>query len=80
MNENISLSLLNYEKDFLSFQRQLPKLRESNPNEFVAFKEGKIISSGNNVEAVVEELNSMGIEPSGTMIEFVSKNIIRVIV
>ena len=80
MNENIALSLLNYEKDFISFQKQLPKLRETNPNEFIAFKDGKIISSGNSVEIVVEQLNSKGIEPSGTIIEFVSKDIIRVIV
>ena len=80
MNEEIILSLSNYEKDFLSFQKQLPKLRETYPNQFIALREGKIISSGNSVEVVVEELNSKGIEPSGTMIEFVSKDIIRVII
>ena len=80
MNENIALSLLNYEKDFVSFQKQLPKLRETNPNEFIAIKDDKVISSGNSVETIVDQLNSKGIEPSGTIIEFVSKDIIRVIV
>lgn len=77
---NISASLIRYEKDFVSFQKELPNLRKTKPNQFVAFKEGNIVCSGNSVEEVKEELISKGIEPSGTVIEFVSKEEIRMIV
>jgi len=80
MEEKVVLSLVNYEKDFIAFQKQLPRLRVTNPNEFVAFKEGKLVSAGNSIELIKERLNSNGIEPSGTVIEFVSKDEIRVIV
>ena len=66
-------SLENYERDFVSFQKEIPKLRETNPDQFIAFKEGKVISTGFNIEDVKKELISKNIEPSGTVIEFVPK-------
>lgn len=80
MENNISLELYNYEKDFLSLQGILPELRNLNPNQFIAFKNGKVISAGNSVEEIKKNLQSQGIEPSGTVIEFISKNEIKVIV
>ena len=80
MESNISLNLSRYEQDFLSFQKELHKLREIKPNQFVAFKDGKVISSGVSIEEIKNDLNSKGIEPSGTVIEFVSKQEIKVIV
>jgi len=80
MEKNINSSLLDYEKDFISFQQQLPKLRQTNPNQFIAFKDNKIIHSNDSIEKIKEELISQGIEPSGIIIEFVSKDEIRMIV
>lgn len=80
MEENINSSLACYEEDFKSFQQKLSKLRETNPNQFVAFRKGVVVSSGPTIEEVRENLNSKGIEPSGTVIEFVSKDEIKVIV
>jgi len=80
MENIISLSLVRYEQDFLSFQRELPKLRETKPNQFVAFKDNCLVSSGPTVEDIKEELTSRGIDPSGTVIEFVSEKEIKVIV
>lgn len=79
--ENSTLNgLIQYEKDFMSFQRKLPELRITEPDRFVAFKDGKVISTGLSVEEVSESLNSKGIEPSGVVIEFISKREIKVIV
>ena len=72
--------LLQYEKDFIYFQKKLPELRRTEPDKFIAFKDGKVISSGLSVEEVIENLYSRGVEPSGTVIEFVSKDEIRMIV
>lgn len=80
MEKSITSELMRYERDFLSFQKELPKLRENEPDKFVAFKEGKAISTGSSVEEVKKDLNSKGIEPSGTVIEFVSRKEIKVIV
>lgn len=80
MEENIIFGLEHYEKDFLLFQKELPKLRKNEPDRFVAFKEGRAISTGMTVEEVKKDLESKGIEPSGTVIEFVSKEEIKVIV
>ena len=79
INELVS-SLEDYEKDFLAFQEQIDSLRKSNPNEFIAFKEGQMISSSRYLEEVKKELTTQGIEPSGTVIEFVAKDEIQMIV
>ena len=78
--ECISLSLAEYEKDFISFNKQLSKLRERFPNKFVAYIDGKVISSKDSIEEIKEDLISQDIEPSKTVIEFVSREEIRVIV
>lgn len=78
--EDMALSLENYEKDFISFQTNLDNLRKINPNQFIAFKNGKVISASTSIEEVRKDLTSKGIEPSGTVIEFVSKDEIKVIV
>jgi len=70
--ENLSSDLSNYERDFLKLQSLIEDLREKFPNQFVAVKEGEVISNGVSVEKVVDELNKRGIEPSGTVIEFIS--------
>jgi len=80
MEENINSSLFDYEKDFISFQQQLSKLRQTNPNQFIAFKNNRVICSNASIEKVKEELISQDIEPSGIIIEFVSKDEIRMIV
>lgn len=80
MVDNIVSSLMNYENDFMYFQKEIPKLRKDYPNKFIALKNGEIISSGNSVEEIKQDLISKKIEPSGTVIEFVSKEEIRVIV
>ncbi len=80
MDKNISSSLINFERDFLSFQKQLPQLRETNPNQFVAFKEGRVIFSDTSVDKIKTKLDSVGIDASGAVVEFVSKYEIRMIV
>ena len=80
MEGNIVSGLMRYEQDFLLFKKELPKLRGLNPNRFIAFKDGRVISTGLSVNEITEDLNSKGIEPSGTVIEFVSEKEIKVIV
>lgn len=76
----IGLTLRDYEKDFLLFQKNLPELKMREPNKFVAFKNGSLVTSGLSVEEVSKKLIIKGIEPSGTVIEFVPKEEIRMIV
>ena len=71
---NLSFELSNYQKDFLILQDKMSELKRKFPNQFVAIKEGEIISSGSSVEEVSEQLNKRGIEPSGTVVEFVPGN------
>lgn len=78
--EYMSLSLAKFEKDFISFHKILPKLRERFADKFVAYVDGKIVSSKDSVEEIKEDLISQEIEPSEVVIEFVSKEEIRVIV
>ena len=80
MVDKIVSSLINYENDFIIFQNEISRLRKDYPNKFVALKNGEIISSGNSIEEIKKDLISKNIEPSGTVIEFVSKEEIRVIV
>ncbi len=80
MENQISLKLDNYERDFLLFQLELSKLREIAPNKFIAFKEGRIISSANSMDELLSELDIQCINPSETVIEFVSRKEIKVIV
>lgn len=80
MKNDVSSSLENFEKDFISFQNKLPEIRKTNPNQFVAFIDGDVFASDISIESVKEKLISGGIEPSGTVIEFVSKDEIRMIV
>jgi len=80
MIDKNSSSLESYEKDFISLQNELPKLKETNPNQFVAFVKGEVISSGENIEEVKKDLISKNIEPSGTVIEFIPKKEIYMIV
>ena len=80
MENQVSISLENYEKDFLDFQRNISELRKTNPNEFIAFSNGKILMSGESMERIRDELEERGINPSLTVIEFVSKDEIRMIV
>lgn len=73
--EDVVLSELNqYESNFIFFQSQIENLRERFPNKFVAIKDNDVISSGNSIESLKIELNSMGLEPSGTFIEFVPRD------
>lgn len=80
MEKQSFMSLESYEKDFMDFQGRLQKLRKSNPNQFIAFVDGKVLSAGNSVEEINKSLQSQGIEPSGIVIEFVSKDEIKMIV
>lgn len=78
--ECVSLSLAKFEEDFISFHKELPKLRERFPNKFIAFVDGKVVSSEDSIEKVKEDLINQRIEPSEVVIEFISKQEIRVIV
>jgi len=80
MENQIVLGLADYEKDFLLFQANLPQLREIESDRFVAFKGGRVISSGLSVSEIRDDLSSQGVDPSVTVIEFVSKKEIKVIV
>lgn len=80
MENQISLKLDNYERDFLLFQLELPKLRKITPDQFIAFKDGNIISSNKSMDELLNELDSKDINPSETVIEFVSEKEIKVIV
>jgi len=79
MKNEFEMSLENYEKDFISFQNNLSKLKKKFENMFVAFRNGEVISNGVSIEEVRDKLNSQGIEPSGTVIEFVPKEELHVI-
>jgi len=80
MEKQIFMSLKSYEKDFMDFQNRLQEIRKSNPNQFVAFSKGKVFTSGESIEEIKNKLEKFGIDPSGTVIEFVSKDEIRMIV
>ena len=80
MEKQIFVSLESYEKDFMDFQNELQEIRKSNPDQFVAFINGKVFASGKSVEEIKSELGKVGVDPSGTVIEFVSKDEIRMIV
>ncbi len=77
---DINSQLVKYEEDFISFQSKISTFRQTNPNQFIAFANGKILSTGNSVVEVKEDLIRKGIEPSGTVIEFVAKDEIRMII
>ena len=74
------MSLESYENDFIKFQSKLPELRKSNPDKFIAFIDGNVSAVGESIEEIKDKLEKKGIEPSGIVIEFVSKNEIRMIV
>lgn len=74
------ISLESFEKDFIDFQNKLQEIRISNPNQFIAFINGSVFTSGESVEEIKSRLEKRGIDPSGTVIEFVSKDEIRMIV
>ena len=80
MEKQILISLESYEKDFMDFQKRLQEIRKSNPDQFIAFGKGKILTSGESVAKIKSELENVGIDPSRTVIEFVSKNEIKMIV
>jgi len=80
MENQIGMLLNIYEKNFIGFQNKLQEIRETNPNKFVAFIDGNVFTSGTSIEDVKKELISKGIEPSGIVIEFVSKDEIHMIV
>ena len=80
MEKQIFISLESYERDFISFQNKLQEIRKSNPNQFIAFINGEVFTSGESVEEIKNKLEKKGIDPSGTVIEFVSKDEIRMIV
>lgn len=80
MEKQIFMSLESYEKDFIGFQNKLQEIRKSNPNQFIAFIKGKVFTSGESVEEIKNKLEKKGIDPSVTVIEFVSKDEIRMIV
>ncbi len=77
---DINSQLVIYEKDFLSFQERVSSLRQTNPNQFIAFAGGNVLATGHSVEEVKNKLDSKGIEPSRTVIEFVAKDEIRMII
>jgi len=70
---DFSSDLNSYEGDFLFFRSKIEELRKELPNKFVAIKDKEVISSGDSVAKVAESIRKQGIEPSGTVIEFVSK-------
>ena len=80
MQQSVISGLMQYEKDFLMFQKELHLLRQCEPDKFVAFKNGAIVSTGFSIDEVKKDLDSKGIEPSETVIEFVSRKEIKVIV
>jgi len=80
MQGNIISGLMNYEHDFPLFQKEVPRLRLTEPNKFVAFKDGKMVAANSSIDEVKKELNLQGIEPSGAVIEFVSEKELKVIV
>ena len=80
MEKQILISLELYEKDFMDFQKRLQEIRKSNPDQFVAFGKGKVLTSGGSIEKIKSELEKSGIDPSRTVIEFVSENEIKMII
>lgn len=80
MQNETESSLIKYEEDYIAFQKQIPRLRETEPNRFIAFRDGKVIATGLSVSEVSKELVSKGIEPSGTVIEFVAKEELHMII
>ena len=80
MANQVLVSLESYEKDFMDFQKKIQNIRKSNPDQFIAFGQGKILASGESIERVRNELEKLNIDPQKTVIEFVSKNEIKMIV
>lgn len=78
MNEELKM-LESFEKDTLWLHKNLDKLRPKFENKFVAVKNMDVVASDNNVEKVVKKLRDDQINPSFTVIEFIHKKGVQLI-
>lgn len=71
--------LESFEKDTLWLHKNLDKLRAKFENKFVAIKEGDVIASDNDIEKIIKKLQESNINPSFTVIEFIHKKGVQLI-
>lgn len=77
MTEEEELKLLKEGREDLKWlQVKYEKLTEEYNNRFVAIRRGGILASGKTIEAVIDELKKQNEDPSTTLIEYITKDII----
>ncbi len=72
MSQELEL-LADVESENKWFQNHYGQIQEQHPNQFVAVADQKVIAAGKKAEAVVEQVKKMGKDPAITLIEFVPK-------
>jgi len=78
MNQELQM-LESFEKDTLWLHKNLDKLRTKFENKFVAVKNGEVITSDNEIDKIIEQLQEKEINPSFTVIEFIHKKGVQLI-
>lgn len=59
--------------DWIMIGKRLDELRERYPDKYVAVKNGKIVDSDEDLDALLSRLEEKGIDPSRTPVEFISR-------
>ncbi len=72
MSQELEL-LAGVESENRWFQSHYGQIQEEHPNQFVAIADQKVIAAGKKAEAVVEQVKKIGKDPAVTLIEFVPK-------
>jgi predicted DNA-binding protein (UPF0278 family) len=59
--------------DWIMIGERLDELRKRYPDKYVAAKNGKIVDSDEDLDALLSRLEEKGIDPSRTPVEFISR-------
>ena len=64
-------SLVEYEREFKTFIKNLDKIKKKYKGKVVLVKNGKVLIAGNSIEEVVEKAREMKLDPAKEVIQFV---------
>lgn len=80
MQNSQELQLLNdMENDNAWLNSNYEKLQKDHPNQFVAIDKCKVVGSSENVEKLVETLNSLKISAVSVLVEFIPQKGLKII-
>ncbi len=77
--ENEIQLIKNFEMDSMWLKTHIDSIRSKFKNSFVAVKDKKVILSGKDLDALIEELKKNGVETDSVVIEYVPEKDIRII-